>query len=70
MRVLFKLNVAKLPDIYRHLRIDYEGSVLPSLGNEVFKFVIARYPATQLQTEREQISAKIREISSERLKTL
>ena len=68
MRVLIKPDVAKLPEIYRYLGMDYDGRVLPSLGNEVLKSVIARYTATQLLTEREQISAKIREILRERLK--
>lgn len=68
MRVLIKPDVARLPDIYRYLGMDYDGRVLPSLGNEVLKSVIARYTATQLLTEREQISAKIREILRERLK--
>lgn len=53
MRVLIKPDVAKLPDIYRYLGMDYDGRVLPSLGNEVLKSVIARYTATQLLTERE-----------------
>jgi prohibitin 2 len=47
--------------------MDYDGRVLPSVGNEVLKSVIARYSATQLLTEREQVSAKIREILKERL---
>jgi prohibitin 1 len=47
--------------------MDYDGRVLPSVGNEVLKSVIARYTATQLLTEREQVSAKIREILKERL---
>ena len=53
MRVLIKPDVARLPDIYRYLGMDYDGRVLPSLGNEVLKSVIARYTATQLLTERE-----------------
>jgi regulator of protease activity HflC (stomatin/prohibitin superfamily) len=47
--------------------MDYDGRVLPSVGNEVLKSVIARYTATSLLTEREQVSAKIREILKERL---
>jgi len=47
--------------------MDYDGRILPSVGNEVLKSVIARYTASQLLTEREQVSAKIREILKERL---
>ncbi len=46
MRVLIKPDVARLADIYRYLGMDYDGRVLPSLGNEVLKSVIARYTAT------------------------
>lgn len=67
MRVLVRPNSAALPELYRYLGMDYDGRVLPSIGNEVLKSVIARYSATQLLTEREQVSAKIREILKERL---
>ena len=67
MRVLIRPDPNKLPSVYRFLGMDYDGRVLPSVGNEVLKSVIARYTATQLLTEREQVSAKIREILKERL---
>ena len=67
MRVLIRPDPNKLPEVYRYLGMDYDGRVLPSVGNEVLKSVIARYTATQLLTEREQVSAKIREILKERL---
>jgi hypothetical protein len=46
MRVLIRPNAEKLPEIYRGLGMDYDGRVLPSVGNEVLKSVIARYSAT------------------------
>ena len=46
MRVNIKPNPRKLPEIYRFLGMDYDGRVLPSVGNEVLKSVIARYSAT------------------------
>ncbi len=67
MRVLIRPDPNKLAEVYRFLGMDYDGRVLPSVGNEVLKSVIARYTATQLLTEREQVSAKIREILKERL---
>lgn len=67
MRVLIRPDPNKLTEVYRFLGMDYDGRVLPSVGNEVLKSVIARYTATQLLTEREQVSAKIREILKERL---
>ena len=53
MRVLIRPDPNKLPEVYRYLGMDYDGRVLPSVGNEVLKSVIARYTATQLLTERE-----------------
>jgi len=47
--------------------MDYDGRVLPSVGNEVLKSVIARYSATQLINERDQVSAKVRDLLRERL---
>ena len=67
MRVLIRPNQSKLTELYRNLGMDYDGRVLPSVGNEVLKSVIARYSATQLMTERDQVSAKILEILKERL---
>jgi len=53
MKVFIKPNQTKLPQIYRELGMDYDGRVLPSIGNEVLKSVIARYSATQLINERD-----------------
>jgi len=46
MRVLVRPNSDALPELYRYLGMDYDGRVLPSIGNEVLKSVIARYSAT------------------------
>ena len=67
MRVNIKTNPHRLPEIYRSLGMDYDGRVLPSVGNEVLKSVIARYSATQLINERDQVSAKVRDLLRERL---
>ena len=48
--------------IHREVGPDYRDRVLPSLGNEIMKAVVAQYNAEQLLTEREKVSERIREL--------
>merc|ERR1719503_404690 len=45
VRVLFKPDPNKLPDLYRYLGLDFDERVLPSIINEVLKSVVAQQQA-------------------------
>jgi len=53
---LYRPIEEKLPEILNNLGIDYDERVLPSIGNEVLKSVVAQYNAENLLTMREKVS--------------
>ncbi|KAK2969797.1 hypothetical protein RJ640_028077 [Escallonia rubra] len=61
LRVLSRPEVSRLPDIFKTLGLEYDEKVLPSIGNEVLKAVVAQFNADQLLTERPHVSALVRE---------
>ncbi|CAO1637802.1 unnamed protein product [Parajaminaea phylloscopi] len=61
LRVLSRPDVRQLPKIYQALGLDYDERVLPSIGNEVLKAIVAQFDAAELITQREVVSARIRE---------
>lgn len=46
--------------------MDYDERVLPSIGNEVLKSIVAQYDAAELITQREIVSQRIRQELSQR----
>lgn len=59
VRVLYKPDMQKLSKIYRELGMNYGERVLPSIGNEVLKSVVAQYTAAELLTRRTDVSMDI-----------
>jgi len=60
LRVLSRPDERHLATIFQTLGTNFDDKVLPSLGNEVLKSVVAQYNADQLLSMREQISRQIR----------
>ncbi|ETI20139.1 prohibitin-1 [Cladophialophora carrionii CBS 160.54] len=60
LRVLHRPDVQQLPKIYQSLGQDYDERVLPSIGNEVLKAIVAQFDAAELITQREAVSQRIR----------
>jgi len=66
LRVLFKPDLEHLPSLHKNLGRDYDERVLPSVGNEVLKTIVARYDAEQLLTKRQEVSEAVRATLIER----
>ncbi|OQR98606.1 prohibitin-1, mitochondrial-like [Achlya hypogyna] len=66
LRVMSRPDVNHLPTIYKELGTEYNERILPSIGNEVLKGVVAQFNADQLLTSREKVSRQISEELSAR----
>jgi len=60
LRVMSRPDPEHLPTIYQSLGLDYDERVLPSIGNEVLKAIVAQFDAAELITQREVVSSRIR----------
>ncbi|KAL0308689.1 UNVERIFIED_CONTAM: Prohibitin-3, mitochondrial [Sesamum radiatum] len=61
LRVLSRPDINRLPEIFRTLGQKYDDKVLPSIGNEVLKAIVAQFNADELLTERPHVSALVRD---------
>lgn len=60
LRVLWRPVVEELPRLYRELGTDFDERVLPSIGNEVLKAIVAQYNAEELLSKRAEVSERIK----------
>ncbi|EEC45057.1 predicted protein [Phaeodactylum tricornutum CCAP 1055/1] len=68
LRVLWRPIEEELPTLYRELGTDFDERVLPSIGNEVLKSVVAQYNAEELLSKRAEVSERIKNEMMKRAK--
>jgi len=68
LRVLYRPEAEKLPEIYRTYGQDYDERILPSVSNEALKAVIAEYKAEELIQRRSDVSQRLQTIMRNRIK--
>merc|ERR1739848_753469 len=66
LRVLSRPDAGMIPQIHKELGTDFDDKVLPSITNEVLKGVVAKFNASQLITQRQQVSLLIRKRLTDR----
>ncbi|EGD78589.1 prohibitin protein Wph [Salpingoeca rosetta] len=66
LRILYRPEVKSLPWIFKNYGTDYAERVLPSIGHEILKAVVAQHDAAELITQREIVSMKCREALNSR----
>jgi len=68
LRLLHRPIISQLPTIYDKIGVHYDEVVLPGIGKEVLKAIVAQFNAEELITQREVVSERCRDALVKRAK--
>jgi prohibitin 1 len=66
LRVLYRPQLHRIKYLYQIYGVTYPEKILPSIGNEVLKSVVAQFDAGEIITQREHVSNNVRELLHKR----
>lgn len=69
LKIFYRPIEKAIPDIHLTLNRDYMNKILPAIGNEVSKAILAKYTAEETLKNREKVSLEVKEALIKRAKT-
>ena len=68
LKIFYRPREEAIPEIHLQLNRDYMNKILPAIGNEISKAILAKYTAEETLKNREQVSIEIKTSLIERAK--
>ena len=68
LKIFYRPKEEAIPEIHLQLNRDYMNKILPAIGNEISKAILAKYTAEETLKNREEVSLEIKNSLIERAK--